>query len=317
MRNRIPEVTEAAVIEDFYQDLTTRPSSEPYCRKHRPPPNNCFEKQTSTSPLTSGPRTSSGERNLHHRHRDATRTSNPTGIGRRGLVRRSMPPDHPLLVPEGHPMEASRHWTTSSTPSAHTTRTCATPCGTAETSSIPSRMADHSSLYRLPHHEEGLASPGSLSNKKGEGVGHSHALTGRSMSSLEDTGRRRIEGSKSSMTVGPGGNHQCSSSLSVVGVHDHLQSSGSMANFDHPGKYPLLVDPVIRESRVKKVLVDGGSNINVTFPRTLLGLGSHSKTSPSQTPISSALCQPKESTRSGTSTCPSPLELRKTTEPSS
>jgi hypothetical protein len=44
-------------------------------------------------------------------------------------------------------------------------------------------------------------------------------------------------------------------------------------NFDHPGKYPLLVDPVIRESRVKKVLVDGGSSINVIFPRTLLGLG--------------------------------------------
>jgi hypothetical protein len=44
-------------------------------------------------------------------------------------------------------------------------------------------------------------------------------------------------------------------------------------NFDHPGKYPLLVDPMIRESRVKKVLVDGGSSINVTFPRTLQGLG--------------------------------------------
>jgi hypothetical protein len=44
-------------------------------------------------------------------------------------------------------------------------------------------------------------------------------------------------------------------------------------NFDHSGKYPLLIDPVIRESRVKKVLVDGGSSINVTFPRTLLGLG--------------------------------------------
>jgi hypothetical protein len=44
-------------------------------------------------------------------------------------------------------------------------------------------------------------------------------------------------------------------------------------NFDHPGTYPLLVDPVIQESRVKKVLVDGGSSINVTFTRTLLALG--------------------------------------------
>jgi hypothetical protein len=44
-------------------------------------------------------------------------------------------------------------------------------------------------------------------------------------------------------------------------------------DFDHSGKYPLLVDPVIQESRVKKVLVDGGSSINVTFLRTLLGLG--------------------------------------------
>jgi hypothetical protein len=44
-------------------------------------------------------------------------------------------------------------------------------------------------------------------------------------------------------------------------------------NFDHPSKYPLLIDPVIRESRVKKVLVDGGSSINITFTRTLQGLG--------------------------------------------
>jgi hypothetical protein len=34
---------------------------------------------------------------------------------------------------------------------------------------------------------------------------------------------------------------------------------------------------VIRESRVKKVLVDGGSSINITFPRTLQGLGVHLK----------------------------------------
>jgi hypothetical protein len=44
-------------------------------------------------------------------------------------------------------------------------------------------------------------------------------------------------------------------------------------NFDHPNKYLLHVDPVIRESLVKKVLVDGGSSINVTFPRILQAMG--------------------------------------------
>jgi hypothetical protein len=44
-------------------------------------------------------------------------------------------------------------------------------------------------------------------------------------------------------------------------------------NFDHPGKYPLLVDLVTRESWVKKVLVDGGSSINVTFAPDALGPG--------------------------------------------
>jgi hypothetical protein len=80
-----------------------------------------------------------------------------------------MPADHPSLVLEGHTVEASGHWTTSSTPSARTTRTCGSPCGIAETSSIPSEMVDHSSLYHLPHHEEGPASLDSLSNRKGEG----------------------------------------------------------------------------------------------------------------------------------------------------
>jgi hypothetical protein len=178
----------------------TQPSSKPYCRKHQPPPNYYFERQTSTSPLTSGPRTSSEERNLHLQHHGATRTSNPTYVGRRGLVRRSTLPDHPSLVPKGHLVEASGHYTTSSTPNARTTRICATPYGTTGTSSTPSKMANRSSLYHLPHHEEGLTTPGSLSNQKGEGVEHSHALTWRSTSSSEDTGRRRTEGSKSSTT---------------------------------------------------------------------------------------------------------------------
>jgi hypothetical protein len=115
-------------------------------------------------------------------------------------MKRSMPSDHPSLVTEVHPTEARRHWTTSSMPSARITRICAIPYGTAGTSSIPLGMADHSNLYHLPHHEEGLASPGGLSNRKGEGVEHSRASTGRSTSSLEDTGRRRTEGSRSSTT---------------------------------------------------------------------------------------------------------------------
>jgi hypothetical protein len=115
-------------------------------------------------------------------------------------MRRYTPPDHPSLEPEGRPMEASGHWMTSSTPSARTTRTCATPYGTAVTSSTPSDMTDRSSLYHLPHHEEGPASPGSLSSQKWEGVEHSHALTGRSTSSSEDTCHRRTEDNRSSMT---------------------------------------------------------------------------------------------------------------------
>jgi hypothetical protein len=86
--------------------------------------------------------------------------------------------------------------------------------------------------------------------------------------------------------------------------------------FDHPGKYMLLVDPMIRESQVKKVLVDGGSSINITFPRTLRALGV-AETSLSRIFLSSASCRPKGSTHLDTSTYPSPLEPQNTTELSS
>jgi hypothetical protein len=117
------------------------------------------------------------------------------------------------------------HWMTSSTPNVRTTRTCATPYGTVGISSTSSDMADRSSLYHLPRREEGLASPGRLSSKKGEGAEHSCVLIGRSTSSSDDTERRRTRGSKSSMTDRSwwsGGNHQCPSSLSVVGACSNL-----------------------------------------------------------------------------------------------
>jgi hypothetical protein len=122
----------------------TRPSSVPYCRKHRLPPSSCSGKPTSTSPPTNELKTSSEEQSLRRRPHDATRTNNPTNVGKRGLVKKFTPPDHPPLAPEEDLAEANTRWTTSSMPSARTTRTCATPSGTVETSSIPWGTADPS-----------------------------------------------------------------------------------------------------------------------------------------------------------------------------
>jgi hypothetical protein len=44
---------------------------------------------------------------------------------------------------------------------------------------------------------------------------------------------------------------------------------------DHPdhvpslGKYPLVVDPVIGDVRLTKVLMDGGSSLNIIYAETL------------------------------------------------
>jgi hypothetical protein len=156
-------------------------------------------------------------------------------------------------------MEASRHWMTSSMPSAHLTRICATPYGTAESSSIPSGMADRSSLYHLPHHEEGLASPAASATGRGRGW----SILVRRRGGQHHLRRTQV---LVATTSAPAPYRWLEYPITFSRVDQWL-------NFDHPGKYSLLVDPVIRESRVKKVLVDGGSNINVTFPRTLLGLG--------------------------------------------
>jgi hypothetical protein len=43
----------------------------------------------------------------------------------------------------------------------------------------------------------------------------------------------------------------------------------------NPGQYPLVVDPVIGNTRFSKVLMDGGSNLNILYAHTLrlLGIG--------------------------------------------
>jgi hypothetical protein len=197
MRNRIPEVTEAAVIEDFYRGSNDSASSEPYYRRRRLPPRSYSGKPTSTSPPTSEPRTSSEERSPHRRHHDATRTSSPTNAGRRDLAKKYTPPDRQPLAPEEDLVEASARWTTSSTPHARTTRTCATLFGTAGTSSTPSGTADPSNLYLLLRRGEGQKNHDNPSNRRREEE-LSRALTGRSTSSSADMGHRRTRDNKSS-----------------------------------------------------------------------------------------------------------------------
>ena len=36
-----------------------------------------------------------------------------------------------------------------------------------------------------------------------------------------------------------------------------------------PGRYPLVVDPIIRKKRLTKVLMDGGSGLNILYVDTL------------------------------------------------
>jgi hypothetical protein len=179
----------------------TRPSSEPYCKRHRLPLSSYSGKRTSTSPPTNELRTSSEEQSLHRRHRDATRTNNPTSVGRRGLVKKSMPPDHPPLAPEEHLVGVNVHWTTSSMPSARTTMTCATPSRSTETSSTLLGTSDPSNLYRLPHLEEDPENLDSLNNRKGEEAEHSRTSMEKSTSSSVDMDRQKARGNRSSTTV--------------------------------------------------------------------------------------------------------------------
>jgi hypothetical protein len=155
MRNRIPEVAKAAMIEDFYRGSNDSAFVRAILQRAPTTSEELFREANLYI--------TTDERAQDH---GVTWTSKPTSVGRRGLEKRSIALDHPSLMPEVHPAEASGHWTTSLMPSARITRICATPYGTAETSSILSGMSDPSNLYHLPRREEGQVNLDDLSNKK-------------------------------------------------------------------------------------------------------------------------------------------------------
>ena len=45
------------------------------------------------------------------------------------------------------------------------------------------------------------------------------------------------------------------------------------ASIPRPGSYPLVVDPVISNMRLSKVLMDGGSSLNILYLDTLEAMG--------------------------------------------
>ena len=63
-----------------------------------------------------------------------------------------------------------------------------------------------------------------------------------------------------------------------MAVPSFLSWSESLITFDQrdhpshvarPGHYPLVVDPIIRKKRLTKVLMDGGSDLNILYINTL------------------------------------------------
>ena len=53
----------------------------------------------------------------------------------------------------------------------------------------------------------------------------------------------------------------------TFGRSDHPDS------ITHPGRYPLVVDPIISMKRLTKVLMDGGSGLNIMYAEMLDAMG--------------------------------------------
>ena len=58
-------------------------------------------------------------------------------------------------------------------------------------------------------------------------------------------------------------------------------------SFSEPGKFPLVLDPVVADSILTRVLIDGGSGLNLIFMSTItkMGLDILDKLKPSKAPF--------------------------------
>src|SRR5438128_9263156 len=55
----------------------------------------------------------------------------------------------------------------------------------------------------------------------------------------------------------------------VVGGTNHLRRADHPNQIPHPSRYPLVLDPIFRTTKLNRVLIDGGSGLNILFAKTL------------------------------------------------
>jgi hypothetical protein len=73
----------------------------------------------------------------------------------------------------------------------------------------------------------------------------------------------------------------------------------------NPGVYPLIINPIIANTRLTKVLMNSGSSLNIIYAQTLDLLESGGCSSDPASGAFMGLCQGDEQRPSGGSTCPS------------
>ena len=66
-----------------------------------------------------------------------------------------------------------------------------------------------------------------------------------------------------------------------------LSREDQWTSFSEPGKFPLVLDPVVAGSILTRVLIDGGSGLNLIFMSTItkMGLDISDKLKPSKAPF--------------------------------
>jgi hypothetical protein len=201
MRNRIPEVAEAAVIEDFYRGSNDSAFVCAILQKAPTTSEQLFREADlyitadegaqnligGAKPAPPAPRRDTNQKpdkRWEKRPREEVHTTGPPASRARGGPRGGERTPDDILDAQCPYHKDMRHTLRNCRDFKHSVGT-----------------ANPSNLCRLPHHEEDLENLDNPNSRRGEEVEPSHALTKKSTSSSADMGRKKARGHKSSTTV--------------------------------------------------------------------------------------------------------------------